>query len=171
MLDPDQLQGVAETFGVDESQVLRDHLISHLLAAISAEAAEQIVFFGGTALARSLIPDGRLSEDIDLIAAGTRTAIAQRLTTALPRALRREFPRDLAVSTVVMAGCNFPNCPRATRIKASERDYRVVIAADAISGVQPWHRHEATHIGVLHTTTDAIAANLHSGAQTRSRLA
>lgn len=92
MLDPDQLQGVAQTFGVDESQVLRDHLISHLLAAISAEAAEQIVFFGGTALARSLIPDGRLSEDIDLIATGTRTAIAQLLTTALPRALRREFP-------------------------------------------------------------------------------
>lgn len=92
MLDPNQLQGVAETFGVDESQVLRDHLISHLLAAISAEAAEQIVFFGGTALARSLIPDGRLSEGIDLIATGTRTAIAQRLTTALPRALRREFP-------------------------------------------------------------------------------
>jgi hypothetical protein len=92
VLDPDQLQSVAETFGVDESQVLRDHLISHLLAAISAEAAAQVVFFGGTALARSLIPDGRLSEDIDLIATGTRTAIAQRLTTALPRALRREFP-------------------------------------------------------------------------------
>lgn len=81
MLDPHQVQVVAETFGVDESQVLRDHLISHLLAAISTEAAEQIVFFGGTALARSLIPDGRLSEDIDLIATSTRTAIAQRLTT------------------------------------------------------------------------------------------
>lgn len=66
MLDPDQLHGLAETFGVDESQVVRDHLISHLLAAISTEAAEQIVFFGGTALARSLIPDGRLSEDIKL---------------------------------------------------------------------------------------------------------
>jgi hypothetical protein len=92
MLDPDQLQDVAETFGVDESQVRRDHLISHLLAGICGEAAEQIVFFGGTALARSLIPAGRLSEDIDLIATGTRTAIAQRLTTALPRALRREFP-------------------------------------------------------------------------------
>jgi predicted nucleotidyltransferase component of viral defense system len=53
VLDPDQLQAVAETFGVDDAQVRRDHLISHLLAAISAEAAEEIVFFGGTALARS----------------------------------------------------------------------------------------------------------------------
>jgi hypothetical protein len=59
VLDPAQLLGVAETFGVDESQVLRDHLISHLLAAISAEVAEQVVFFGGTALARTVIPDGR----------------------------------------------------------------------------------------------------------------
>jgi uncharacterized protein YidB (DUF937 family) len=38
VLDPDQLQDVAATFGVDESQVLRDHLISHLPAAISSPA-------------------------------------------------------------------------------------------------------------------------------------
>ena len=72
--------------------MLRDHLISHLLAAISAEVAEQVVFFGGTALARTVIPDGRLSEDIDLVTVGMRTEIAQRLATALPRAVRREFP-------------------------------------------------------------------------------
>jgi hypothetical protein len=92
VLDPDELQDVARTFGVDESQVLRDHLISHLLAAISAEATDEVVFIGGTALARSVIPDGRLSEDIDLIAAGSRRDIAGRLTTALPHALRRELP-------------------------------------------------------------------------------
>lgn len=34
-----------------------------------AAVAEQ---FGGTALARSLVPDGRLSEDIDLLAIGRR---------------------------------------------------------------------------------------------------
>jgi hypothetical protein len=92
VLDPDELQDVALTFGVDESQVLRDHLISHLLAAISVEVTNEIVFIGGTALARSFIPDGRLSEDIDLIASGSRRDIAVRLTTALPHALRREFP-------------------------------------------------------------------------------
>lgn len=95
MLDQGELQHVAAAFGVDESQVLRDHLISHLLAAISAEAADQLVFFGGTALARSIVPDGRLSEDIDLIATSKRRDIAERLTAGLPRALRREFP-DLA---------------------------------------------------------------------------
>jgi hypothetical protein len=31
VLDPDELHDVASTFGVDEQQVLHDHLISHLL--------------------------------------------------------------------------------------------------------------------------------------------
>ena len=92
MLDPTELQDTAARFGVDEAQVRRDHLISHLLAAISSTVADEVVFFGGTALARSVIPDGRLSEDVDLLATGTRSAIATRLTS-IPRALRREFPR------------------------------------------------------------------------------
>ncbi|GAA1680119.1 hypothetical protein GCM10009765_31630 [Fodinicola feengrottensis] len=58
MLEPTELRDVSAAFGVDEGQVLRDHLISHLLAAISAEAVHEIVFFGGTALARSVVPDG-----------------------------------------------------------------------------------------------------------------
>lgn len=51
-----------------------------------------MIFFGGTALSRTLLPDGRLSEDIDLIARGSRSQLADQLTAALPRALRREFP-------------------------------------------------------------------------------
>lgn len=58
----------------------------------------------------------------------------------------------LGVDTVVVAGCNFPNCPRATIYGASERDYRAVIAADAISGVLPLHLDEAGRIGVGHLT-------------------
>ncbi|GAA2900486.1 hypothetical protein GCM10010472_68450 [Pseudonocardia halophobica] len=54
MLDPAELQDVAATFGVDEAQVVRDHLISHLLAAASAEAGDDVVLFGGTALARTV---------------------------------------------------------------------------------------------------------------------
>lgn len=92
MLDPDELQEVASRFGVGEPQVLRDHLISHLLAALSAEAADSVIFFGGTALARSVVPDGRLSEDVDLIAVGPRGKVAAHLMTTVPRALRREYP-------------------------------------------------------------------------------
>lgn len=92
MLDPVEAQAVADKFAASPSQIRRDHLISHLLAALSEQAGDQLIFFGGTALSRSLLPDGRLSEDIDLIARGSRRQIAEHLTTALPRALRREFP-------------------------------------------------------------------------------
>jgi predicted nucleotidyltransferase component of viral defense system len=92
MLDPEELLQIAARFGVSEDQVRRDHLISHLLAALSTEAADSVIFFGGTALARSLVPDGRLSEDVDLIALGSRTKVSTHLTSAIPRALRREYP-------------------------------------------------------------------------------
>ena len=41
--------------------------------------------------------------------------------------------RDAGVDTVVVAGCNLPNCPRATLFDASERDYRTVLVTDATS--------------------------------------
>src|SRR5438132_1512343 len=72
MLHPDEETAVAERFGVARAQVRRDHLISHLLAAISTHAADEVIFFGGTALSRTIAPHGRLSEDIDLIALGRR---------------------------------------------------------------------------------------------------
>ncbi len=58
--------------------------------------------------------------------------------------------RRLGVDTVVVAGCNFPNCPRATIYGASERDYRTLIVEDAVSGVLPLHLEEAERIGAAH---------------------
>jgi Nucleotidyl transferase AbiEii toxin, Type IV TA system len=92
MLHPDEEADVAEQFGVSLPQVRRDHLISHLLAALSAHAADQVVFFGGTALSRTFAPDGRLSEDIDLIATGQRRDVATLVQERLLRGTRREFP-------------------------------------------------------------------------------
>jgi nicotinamidase-related amidase len=40
---------------------------------------------------------------------------------------------NLGVNTVVVCGCNFPNCPRTTVYEASERDFRIVLAKDATS--------------------------------------
>ena len=72
VLDPVEEAAVAEQFGVAAGQVRRDHLISHLLATLSLSLVDQLVFFRGTALARSLVPGGLLSEDIDLLAIGRR---------------------------------------------------------------------------------------------------
>lgn len=92
MLDPDEETAVADRFGVARPQVRRDHLISHLLAALSARAADHVVFFGGTALSRTFIPDGRLSEDIDLIAVRERRTAAEAVADCLVRGVRREYP-------------------------------------------------------------------------------
>lgn len=43
------------------------------------------------------------------------------------------FLADLGVNTVVVCGCNFPNCPRTTIYEASERDYRIVFVPEATS--------------------------------------
>lgn len=95
MLEQEQLVAVADLFGVAEEQVRRDHLISHVLAALP-QIAPDVLFVGGTALARTHLSDpaagGRLSEDIDLWTPD-RSAVAIALDEQLPRLLRREFPR------------------------------------------------------------------------------
>lgn len=67
-----------------------------------------------------------------------------------------EHLRTRNVDTVVIAGCNFPNCPRATAFDASELDYRTVLAADALSGATPDRLDEMERIGVLAATTDEL---------------
>ncbi len=60
----------ARQYGVPAEQIRRDHLISHVLAALSTEAGDEhgtLVFFGGTALCRTWLPNLRYSEDIDLL--------------------------------------------------------------------------------------------------------
>jgi predicted nucleotidyltransferase component of viral defense system len=92
-VDRDERDEIAQRFGVALEQVERDHLISFLLAFLSANFGERIQFIGGTALARTHLPDGRLSEDVDLIAVGDRKGVAADLDTALPRALARTHGR------------------------------------------------------------------------------
>lgn len=118
MLSDADRQAVRAVFDADDAQVERDHLISHALAAISADLADSVKFYGGTALARSFLPQGRLSEDIDLIATGTRADVAEALTRALTRRLARDFGRptfqpNLAASRgAEPATATFPSGPR-----------------------------------------------------------
>jgi len=68
-----------------------------------------------------------------------------------------DFLRDRSVDTVVVCGCNFPNCPRTTVYEASERDYRIVFVPDATSGTHPTGLAELENIGV--TLMDAEEAS------------
>jgi predicted nucleotidyltransferase component of viral defense system len=92
-MNTDERGEIAQRFGVAPEQVERDHLISHLLAFLSRNFDDRIQFIGGTALARTHLPDGRLSEDIDFIAVDDRKAVAADLDAAVPRALARTHGR------------------------------------------------------------------------------
>lgn len=68
MIDRTEIEAIAGRFGAPDTQIIRDHLISHVLAAIAdLPDRDRVTFFGGTALCRTWLPDLRLSEDIDLL--------------------------------------------------------------------------------------------------------
>jgi len=82
----------ASLFGVAPQQIDKDHLVSHLLAGIATSpVADDVVFFGGTALARTHLGRVRVSEDIDLWADSPRQ-ILDLLADKLPGRVRREYP-------------------------------------------------------------------------------
>ncbi|MEE6178950.1 cysteine hydrolase family protein [Mycobacterium sp. 050134] len=68
---------------------------------------------------------------------------------------------ELGCNTLVFAGCNFPNCPRTSIYEASERDFRIVLVSDAISGLYGRGVDECRAIGVhvrnLSETLDWLA--------------
>ncbi len=69
-----------------------------------------------------------------------------------------ELLKSREIDTVVVVGCNFPNCPRTTIVEASERDYRVVAVADAISGISNSGsvETELSNIGVVCLSADDL---------------
>lgn len=62
----------------------------------------------------------------------------------------------LGVNTVVMAGCNFPNCPRSTIYDASSRDLRIVVVSDAMSGLYDKGLQELRGIGVVTMISEQV---------------
>lgn len=66
------------------------------------------------------------------------------------------------ISTLIFTGCNFPNCPRTSIYEASERDYRVVLITDAISGLYERGFAEMQNIGVSLITTEELLAQIES---------
>ncbi|QIO24447.1 cysteine hydrolase family protein [Haloarcula sp. JP-L23] len=67
-----------------------------------------------------------------------------------------DFLDTRSVDTIVVCGCNFPNCPRTTIYEASERDYRIVFVPDATSGVYERGVRELEDIGVAVKETEDI---------------
>ena len=121
----------------------------------------------GSQLAPGILEDGAFSLDPETLLGGRPQEVGGREVvlfkprwgafygTDLENHLRRE-----RASTIVFAGCNFPNCPRTSIYEASERDFRVVVAEDAISGIYDRGREELRNIGVRVMATAEIVESL-----------
>lgn len=80
--------------------------------------------------------------------------------SAFHRTHLQEWLEQNACDTVVVAGCNLPNCPRATLFDASERDFRAVLASDAVSQATAERLDDLARIGVKLMPAKDIAAAL-----------
>lgn len=109
----------------------------------------------GTQLAEELCcaPGVRLDDEL-LLAGALQPLGAREVAMYKPRwgafyrtPLERHL-REQGVSTLVFCGCNFPNCPRASVYEASERDFRIVVVRDAVSGLYDRGERELANIGV-----------------------
>jgi nicotinamidase-related amidase len=120
----------------------------------------------GSQLAEELLPAPDLGLDAALLLAGGPQSLgAREVAIYKPRwgaffgTRLEQHLREQDVSTLVFSGCNFPNCPRTSIYEASERDFRVVLVRDAISGLYERGERDLTNIGVaLMSTLDVTGA-------------
>lgn len=71
-----------------------------------------------------------------------------------------DFLREKEINTLIFTGCNFPNCPRTSIYEASERDFRVVLVEDAVSGIYDKGITELNNIGVMVCTSKQLIKNM-----------
>jgi nicotinamidase-related amidase len=130
----------------------------------------------GSELATGLLAGEDITLDCELLLdGGIQTIGAAEVAIYKPRwgafyrtPLERHL-REGGVTTIVFCGCNFPNCPRTSIYEASERDFRIVLARDAISGLYERGERELAGIGVRLMSTAEIGAALGEASPTPAR--
>lgn len=118
----------------------------------------------GSQIVPELVPHDQAELDVDLLLSGNIQKLSSNETIiykprwgAFYQTQLEEYLRNLGVSTLLFCGCNFPNCPRTSMYEASERDFRVVLAEDAISGLYTQGKSEMRNIGVeLYSVEQAV---------------
>jgi nicotinamidase-related amidase len=133
------------------------------------EAGNQLVSPGtpGAELLDELKPEPSVALDADLLLSGEPQQVGPREWLmykprwgAFYRTALEGHLRALGVDTVVVCGCNFPNCPRTTIYEASERDFNIVFLHDATSGGYARGLEELRGIGVVIQDADECASRL-----------
>jgi nicotinamidase-related amidase len=106
-------------------------------------------------LAPGLLPqDARPLDCARLLSGGIQKISANEVVIFKPRwgafykTPLEDHLKELGITTLVFGGSNFPNCPRTSIYEASERDFRIVVATDALSGLYDRGITELKNIGV-----------------------
>jgi nicotinamidase-related amidase len=131
------------------------------------ELGKQIVLPGsiGAELLDALKPSSSIKLESDLLLSGSLQQIGpmewimyKPRWGAFYNTLLEKRLHDLGVNTVLICGCNFPNCPRTTIYEASERDFRAVLIRDGTSAVYDAGLRELKNIGVSVMSIDKCIA-------------
>ncbi len=118
----------------------------------------------GVEIVDDLKPTEQISLDARLLLQGRIQKIAHNEAVifkprwgAFYKTPLHDYLRELKIDTLLFCGCNFPNCPRTSVYEASERDFKIVLATDAVSGLYDKACQEMQNIGVsLWKTVDII---------------
>ena len=131
----------------------------------AVEGGAQMLLEGhdGCELADALFPDAQVHLDHELLLAGgvqsvglNEVVIYKSRWGAFYKTPLEDHLRSFNVNSLVFAGCNFPNCPRTSMYEASERDFRIALAEDALSGLYDQGKKELENIGIKVVTTSDI---------------
>lgn len=121
----------------------------------------------GARIVSELLPtDARAYADEDLLAGKIISIGEQDFVVYKPRwgaFYRTELDawlRNAGIDSLVIAGCNFPNCPRTTLFEASERDYQLAIVPETISKIYTKGVEELQAIGVNVLDMDGLKSAL-----------
>lgn len=88
MIPQSEIRRRSRSLGVQETHILGDYALNHVLVSVSHSFPE-LIFRGGTALARVYWPDFRLSEDLDFIAEAEVADLQERLESSINDASKR----------------------------------------------------------------------------------
>ncbi len=109
----------------------------------------------GAELAAELLPEPSTRLDVELLLSGSSQRVGPReMIIYKPRwgafygTPLETYLQELGVSSLAFTGCNFHNCPRTSIYEASERDFRIVLVEDAVSGLYERGKEEMENIGV-----------------------
>jgi nicotinamidase-related amidase len=117
----------------------------------------------GCELASDMFREKKITLDVDLLLSGKIQKISNYEVImyksrwgAFYNTPLESYLKAQGVDTLIFLGCNFPNCPRTSIYEASERDFRIILVEDAVSGLYSKGKKEMLNIGVKILDTQAI---------------